>query len=88
MLLTYVYLNLIPDSSIPIQLFWGRLDDLFFLTINTLISCNVPGIVQTLQSVLLNLIQMDFLMTDLWLPQQFYQKGVDLEDIEPLNVYF
>jgi hypothetical protein len=45
-----------------------RLEDLFFLTITSLISSNVPGIVQLVQSVFLNFIQLDFMMTDKWLP--------------------
>ena len=47
------------------------LDDFSFLTINTMISLTVPGIVQLVASVLLNFIYVDILLTDLWLPQIF-----------------
>jgi hypothetical protein len=57
--------------SLFIQYIWNMLDDFSFLTINTMISLNVPGIVQLVTSVLINFIYVDILLTDLWLPQLF-----------------
>ena len=60
--------------SLFIQYIWNMLDDFSFLTINTMISLNVPGIVQLVTSVLINFIYVDILLTDLWLPQLFESK--------------
>ena len=38
------------------------------MLINTLVSMPVPGIVQMVQTVLLNFIYLDILLTDLWIP--------------------
>lgn len=59
-------------SSLFIQYIWNMFDDFSFLTINTMISLTVPGIVQLVTSVLINFIYVDILLTDLWLPQLFY----------------
>ena len=55
-----------------------------------MISMPVPGIVQLIQNVLLNLIYVDVLMTDSWLPQIIYggKNEATHEDEEPLNDYF
>jgi hypothetical protein len=37
-----------------------------------MISMTVPGIVQLLQSVIFNLLYLDILLTDSWLPSLFY----------------
>jgi hypothetical protein len=50
-------------------------DDFSFLTINTLISLSVPGIVQLVTSVLINFIYVDILLTDLWIPQIFNEES-------------
>jgi hypothetical protein len=55
-----------------VQIFWSRMNDFSFLTVNTMISLSVPGIVQMFQSVLYNLVYMDILMTDKWLPKLLY----------------
>lgn len=52
---------------ILIQYFWSRLNDLSFITINTMISMTVPGIVQIISYVIYNLIFMDILQTEEWL---------------------
>jgi hypothetical protein len=49
-------------------------DDFSFLTINTLISMSVPGIVQLVSSVLINFIYVDILLTDLWIPEIFNEE--------------
>jgi hypothetical protein len=59
-----------------------------FITINTMISMPVPGVAQILLQVLLNLVYLDLLMTDLWLPSLFQSSGdsvIDSADDEPLN---
>jgi len=47
----------------------------------------VPGIVMILNSVLMNLINMDILLSDLWLPDLFYGPYSSAEDSEALNVF-
>jgi hypothetical protein len=54
--------------TLIIQIEWNCLDDLSFMLINTMISMPVPGIVQIVQSVLLNFIYLDVLLTDMWMP--------------------
>jgi hypothetical protein len=51
------------------QLLWGMMNDMSFLTILTLISQNTPGLAQMIMNILLGFIYMDGLMTDKWLPQ-------------------
>jgi hypothetical protein len=52
-----------------------------------MISMNVPGVVQLLQSVLINMIFMDLFFTEQWLPKIFYGEGFEEEDNQPLNDY-
>jgi hypothetical protein len=52
-----------------------------------MISMSVPGIVQILQKVLINLIFMDLMMTDQWQQQLFYGKNYDEIDNEALNTF-
>jgi len=54
--------------SVFVQYIWNCLDDFSFMTVNSMISMPVPGIVQLIQQVLLNFIYVDILLTDLWLP--------------------
>ncbi|TNV87423.1 hypothetical protein FGO68_gene11617 [Halteria grandinella] len=49
------------------QYVWGLLNDLSFLTTLTLISVQIPAIVQVMQSSMLNFIYLDVLKTDQWL---------------------
>ena len=58
-----------------VQYIWNMFDDFSFLTINTLISLNVPGIVQLVTSVLINFIYVDILLTDLWIPKIFNEEN-------------
>ena len=64
------------------------LDDFSFLTINTMISLTVPGIVQLVTSVLINFIYVDILLTDLWLPQLFETKDENGKEFAGLNQFF
>ena len=50
-----------------------------------MISMTIPGIVTILNSVLMNLINMDILLTDMWLPEIFYGRFSSSEDSEALN---
>lgn len=58
-----------------VQYIWNMFDDFSFLTINTLISLSVPGIVQLVTSVLINFIYVDILLTDLWIPKIFNEEN-------------
>ena len=71
-----------------IQLIWMQLNDMSFLTILTLISISVPGIATLINSVLLNLIYLDILMTDRWLTPLFSDENQSSEMDKPLNNYF
>jgi len=50
-----------------------------------MISMPVPGIVQTVQSVLLNFIYVDILLTDYWMPQILFQTDTSKMNFEGLN---
>jgi hypothetical protein len=65
------------------------LDDLSFLTINTMISISVPGVAQMIQQVLLNLIYFDILYTELWFPELLARLSIKMDQEDKgLNSYF
>ncbi len=72
-----------------IQILWSYLDDMSFLTINTMISMSIPGVAQVIAQVLLNLIYFDILYTEEWLPSFLVSLGIiqDPND-EAINIYF
>lgn len=71
------------------QIIWAQLDDLSFFTINTMISVSIPGIANTILSVLLNFIQFDILFTEKWLPQALSKLNLKVDDQkdEPLSFF-
>ncbi len=75
-------------SSLFVQYIWNCLDDFSFLTINSMISMPVPGIVQLIQKVILNFIYIDILLTDLWLPQLFQTGKEQIESTGGINSFF
>jgi hypothetical protein len=50
-----------------IQWLWGKMSDMSFLTILSLVSISVPGLAKVIQGALLGFISMDLLYTDRWL---------------------
>jgi hypothetical protein len=54
--------------ALPLQYLWSHLDDMSFLTINTLLSLKVPPIAHSMHSLLLQFVFMDLFQTELWLP--------------------
>ena len=68
------------------------MEDMSFLTINSMISLSIPGLPQLIQSVLLKFIYFDILYTELWLPQFMVVIGLgDLDDVsndDALNSIF
>ena len=50
-----------------VQWIWGKMTDMSFLTILSLVSISVPGIAKVIQSALYGFICMDLLNTDRWL---------------------
>jgi hypothetical protein len=58
------------------------------MLINTMISMPVPGIVQMVQTVLLNFIYLDILLTDFWVPKLFDTSVEELEKDGGINSYF
>ena len=64
-----------------IQWIWGRMSDMSFLTILSMISISVPGIAKVIQSALLGFICMDLLYTDRWLnPLIFKEEDLGVSD--------
>jgi len=53
-----------------------------------MISIAVPGIAQLIQQVFLNLIYVDLLWAEYWLPQLFSQEGESESKTGGLNRYF
>jgi hypothetical protein len=83
----YLFLSLTLFSSVVIQILWIYFYDTSFLTINLLISLPVPGIVQLMQAVFLNLLYFDIFYTEKWLPQMFQFDPFEDEE-SGLNEYF
>jgi len=71
---------LIYFSGFIVQFLWGNLEDMSFLTINSMISLSIPGLPQLIQSVLLKFIYFDILYTELWLSQ--FMVGIGLGDLD------
>ena len=59
-----------------------------FMSINSMISMPVPGMVQLINNVVMSFIYVDIFLSDKWLPQLFYGLERVDEDNEPLNSYF
>jgi hypothetical protein len=58
------------------------LEDLSFLTINSMIAISIPGIPSSIQSVLIKLIYFDILYTEMWMPKFMSEIGLDLDAID------
>jgi hypothetical protein len=56
-----------------IQLLWGKMSDMSFLTILSLVSISVPGLAKVIQCALLGFISMDLLYTDRWLVPMIFK---------------
>ncbi|TNV86946.1 hypothetical protein FGO68_gene14027 [Halteria grandinella] len=74
-------------ASMIMQLIWNLLNDLSFLTILSLVSMNVPGVVQIIQSTMLSFIYLDLLKTDKWVIPIIFGSDDDPEDDHGLNSY-
>ncbi|TNV87103.1 hypothetical protein FGO68_gene17388 [Halteria grandinella] len=83
--------------SIILQLFFafamdqlmGMMNDLSFLTSLSMIAFSIPGIASPIQSLLLQIIYMDLLMTDKWLTPAI-EKSLTIEEIDndnPINMF-
>jgi hypothetical protein len=69
-------------SGFIVQFLWGQLEDMSFLTINSMISLSIPGLPQLIQSVLLKFIYFDILYTELWISHFMVKIGLgDLDDV-------
>jgi hypothetical protein len=51
-----------------LQNLWIKLDDMSFLSINSMISMTVPGMVQLINKVIMNFIYVDIFLSDKWMP--------------------
>ena len=70
-----------------LQFIWGLLNDMSFIMILSLVSLNVPGPVQLIQSTMLNFIYMDILQTSLWLDPIIFNSPGDNND-DGINPFF
>jgi len=60
-----------------------------FLTINMLISMNIPGIVQIVQEIFMNFVFFDVFYVDQWVPPTLKKVSLDMDIPEdPINDYF
>ena len=60
-----------------------------FLTINMLISMNVPGIVQIVQSIFMSFVYFDVFYVDQWVPPALEKVKFNIDEPgEPINTYF
>ena len=59
-----------------------------FMSINSMISMPVPGMVQLINNVIMSFIYVDIFLSDKWMPELFYGLESINEDSEPLNSFF
>jgi hypothetical protein len=59
-----------------------------FMSINSMISLPVPGMVQLINAVIISFIYVDIFLSDKWMPQLFYGTERVNDDNEPLNSFF
>ncbi|TNV86833.1 hypothetical protein FGO68_gene14517 [Halteria grandinella] len=85
MISTFSFANIF--FAFAMNYIWDLLNDISFLMILSYLSVNVPGLVQTIQSVFLSFIYMDLLQTDVWLNSLIYPDSNDEVD-HGLNAYF
>jgi hypothetical protein len=64
------------------QIIWSQLEDLSFLTINSMIAISIPGIPSSIQFVLIKLIYFDILYTEMWMPRFMSEIGLDLDTVD------
>jgi hypothetical protein len=55
-----------------VQTLWNQLEDISFMSINSMISLPVPGMVQLINAVIMNFIYVDIFLSDQWMPELFY----------------
>lgn len=60
-----------------IQLIWNQLEDISFLTINSMISISIPGLPKIIMSVIMKLIYFDIFYTEKWYPEMMYGLGLN-----------
>jgi hypothetical protein len=58
------------------------------MSINSMISLPVPGLVQLINNVIMNFIYVDIFLSDKWMPLLFYGLERLDDDNEPLNSFF
>jgi hypothetical protein len=58
------------------------------MSINSLISMPVPGMVQLINNVVMSFIYVDIFLSDKWMPELFYGSESANDDNLPLNNYF
>jgi hypothetical protein len=58
------------------------------MSINSMISMPVPGMVQLVNNIIMSFIYVDIFLSDQWMPELFYGLERDNDDNEPLNSFF
>jgi hypothetical protein len=71
-----------------LQNLWVRLEDMSFMSINSMISMPVPGMVQLINNIIMSFIYVDIFLSDKWIPELLYGMERVYEDSEPLNSFF
>ena len=74
--------------SYGVQLIWDKMTDISFLTILSLVSINIVGIANVIQTALFGFITLDLLQTDKWMTQLIFsndQKSENYDFIEREN---
>ncbi|TNV86661.1 hypothetical protein FGO68_gene7049 [Halteria grandinella] len=74
--------------SMLIQFIFSLLNDLSALMLLILIPIYSSGLAQPIQAIILNLIQLDLLLTDKWLANMIFTEKQQVEQDGPLNVWF
>jgi hypothetical protein len=58
------------------------------MSINSMISMPVPGMVQLVNNIIMSFIYVDIFLSDQWMPELFYGLERVNDDNEPLNSFF
>lgn len=82
-----VLIKMFLYRSAFLNIMWDFMNDASLLVILSLVSIDIPGMVQDIQLVFLQFIYLDILQTDKWLPYLFYPDYDQLGD-QGLNSYF
>lgn len=75
------------DRSFVVNFICGMLNDISFLMILSFISVSVPGYARMIQQIMFQIVYLDLLQTDKWLPGLLFSEE-SLSKDEGLNEFF